>query len=141
MIILDTNVVSALMSGREPTVDAWVLSVPANELCITAITRAEIRYGVARLPKGHRRSDLERRADAFFEANIDRVLPFDGASADRYGALAAEREQLGMPIAVLDAQIASIAYVAKASVATRNVRDFERCGIVVVNPFAASEMR
>lgn len=135
MIILDTNIVSALMAGRTPVVDEWVLRVPVDELWTTVITRAEISYGIARLPVGRRRTDLDQRAGAFFDDNADRILSFDGPSADRYGELAAEREHLGKPMGLLDAQIASIAYVRRASVATRNVRDFDGCGITVINPF------
>lgn len=136
MIILDTNVVSALMGDGTSAVDAWVLTVPIDELYITAITRAEISYGVARLPTGRRRADLHRRASAFFDETSDRILSFDGAAASRYGDVVAERERLGLPIGVLDAQIASIAFVHRASVATRNVRDFKHSGITVINPFA-----
>lgn len=138
MIVLDTNVVSALMSTRAGDLDAWLSTVDGESLFTTAITRAEIRYGIARLPEGARRSGLVARADALFEESADRILPFDSAAADRYGALVAGRESAGRPISVADAQIAAIATVHRAAVATRNTKDFAGTGVSVVNPFPES---
>ena len=141
MIVLDTNVVSALMTARDDGVDAWLDTVPRQELFTTVITRAEIRYGLARLPEGRRRDDLTRRADALFDEVADRTLIFGLDASDRYGELVAARERSGAPISVPDAQIASIAFVHRASVATRNTQDFRNCGIDVINPFTPNESR
>jgi len=135
MIVLDTNVVSALMTSRASELDAWLNDVDGAALFTTTITRAEIRCGIERLPEGRRRDELASRANALFTETADRMLSFDSAAADRYGALVAERERAGRPISVIDAQIASIALVHRAIVATRNVRDFEGTGIRVLNPF------
>ena len=135
MIIIDTNVVSDLMRGGSPSVLSWLSTVADLDIHTTVITRSEIRYGVARLPVGRRRDDLQRRADALFADIADRTLPFDAAAADRYGLLVASREAVGRPISVPDAQIASISQVHRATLATRNVRDFEECGITVIDPF------
>ena len=105
------------------------------------MTRAEVRYGIARLPPGRRRDDLARRADALFLEIDERTLTFSARAADAYGQIVAERESTGRPIGVLDAQIAAIARVHRAAVATRNVADFQGCGVVIVNPYPGSSSR
>jgi predicted nucleic acid-binding protein len=137
VIILDTNVISEFMRGGGPEVTRWLASVPGGDLHTTVITRAEIAYGITRLPDGRRRDDVQGRARSVFSQIADRTMPFDIAAADRYGELVANRERSGRPISVLDAQIASIAYVHRATVATRNTSDFEDCGVDLVDPFAA----
>lgn len=134
MIILDTNVVSDLMGGGSPNVLRWLRTVSPEEIYTTVITRSEIRYGVARVPAGRRHDDLERIANAFLIEIADKTLIFDARAADRYGFLVAQRVTNGRPISVPDAQIASIAHVHSATLATRNARDFEGCGLVVINP-------
>jgi predicted nucleic acid-binding protein len=81
-----------------------------------------------------RRSSLSRRADALFTDTEERLLPFDARAADRCGEVVAARQNVGRPISVPDAIIANIAGIHRASLATRNVRDFDDCGIQVVNP-------
>ena len=134
MIVLDTNIVAALMANGAD-IDPWLATVPRHELYTTVMTRAEIRYGLSRLPASRRRSRLTEAADALFSETQERLLPFDAMAADRYGDLVASREGVGRPISVPDAIIASIAWVHRASLATRNVRDFDDCGIPVVNPY------
>ncbi|WP_166870896.1 type II toxin-antitoxin system VapC family toxin [Salinibacterium sp. ZJ450] len=134
MIVLDTNVFSALISADSSVLDPWLATVSGTDLFTTVITRAEIRYGLERLPHGTRRKDLAARADALFGEIADRLLVFDGAAADRYGALVASRER-GRPISVPDAQIASITFIHRATLATRNVKDFADTGVPVVNTF------
>jgi len=134
VIVLDTNIVAALMAnGGE--INAWLATVPRHELYTTVMTRAEIRYGLARLPAGKRRPGLTSRADALFTETDERLLIFDAKAADRYGELVAARQDDGRPISVPDAIIASIAWVHRASLATRNIRDFDDCDIHVVNPY------
>jgi toxin FitB len=136
MIVLDTNIVAALMANGAD-IDVWLGTVPRHELYTTVMTRAEIRYGLSRLPAGKRRSRLTEEANAVFSETQERLLPFDAKAADRYGDVVAAREWAGRPISVPDAIIASIAWVHRASLATRNVRDFDDCGIQVVNPYDA----
>ena len=134
MIVLDTNIVATLMAdGAE--IEPWLMTVPRQELYTTVMTRAEIRYGLARLPAGKRRTDLASRADALFTQTQERLLTFDAKAADRYGEIVATRQAAGRPISVADAIIASIAWVHRASLATQNVRDFDDCGVAVVNPY------
>jgi predicted nucleic acid-binding protein len=101
------------------------------------MTRAEILYGLSRLPAGKRRNRLTEQAKAVFSETQERLLPFDAKAADRYGDLVATREGAGRPISVADAIIAAIAWVHRANLATRNVGDFDDCGIQVVNPYHA----
>jgi len=134
VIILDTNVVSAVMAN-DTRIDPWLSRARATEMFTTVMTRAEIRFGLARLPTGTRRDDLQQRADRFFAEVSERLLVFDAAAADRYGELVARRMAAGQPISVPDGIIVSIARSRRASLATRNVRDFVDCGVQVVNPF------
>jgi toxin FitB len=136
MIVLDTNIVAALMANGADT-DAWLDTVPRYELYTTVMTRAEIRYGLSRLSAGKRRNRLTEQANALFSETQERLLPFDAKAADRYGDLVAAREGAGRPISVADAIIAAIAWVHRAKLATRNVGDFDDCGIQVVNPYHA----
>lgn len=136
MIVLDTNVISELMkSAPAPSVLAWIDRAPALTLFIAAITKAEILYGIALLPEGKRRDSLSFAAHAAFGYFQDRILPFDSDAAEAFAILAASRRQSGRPITQPDAQIAAIARSRGATLATRNVPDFEECGVEVVNPW------
>lgn len=138
MIIVDTNVLSEMMRPQlDPSVEVWLASIDAGSLYYTTITRAEIRYGLARLSDGRRRADLTIRAEGLFADAADRLCVFDAAAADRYGRIVAGREARGLPISVPDAQIAAIVAARDASVATRNTADFMHCGIAVINPWTA----
>ena len=86
MIVLDTNIVAALMANGAD-IDPWLATVPRHELYTTVMTRAEIRYGLSRLPASKRRSRLTAEADALFSETQERLLPFDAMAADRYGDL------------------------------------------------------
>lgn len=137
MIILDTNVISALMNPEgSRLLEPWLDTVARYDLYTTSITRAEIRYGIARLPSGLRRTRIENSADALFADVEDRLLSFDSIAADRYGELVALRERDGHPISIPDAQIAAIAYVNRAAVATRDRAGFADSGVRVVDPFS-----
>ena len=136
MIIVDTNVVSELMKASpDPVVRDWVRARRGRELCTTAITLAEIRYGIERLPPGRRKDLLGGVAEDLFAAFDDQVLAFDSAAAKQYAAIVASRERAGRPIDGFDAQIASICRTLNAGLATRNVRDFADTGIDVIDPW------
>jgi predicted nucleic acid-binding protein len=137
MIVLDTNVVSELMKpAPDAAVARWVSGRPATTLYTTSITQAEILYGVLLLPTGKRRNALEAAVEAMFDQDFGgRVLPFGGEAARAYAHIAAQRRRAGRPISQFDAQIAAVASVARAPVATRNVGDYEGCGIKVLNPW------
>ena len=137
MLILDTNVVSELMREHpRPEVLAWIDRQLTVDLYVTAVTEAEVRTGIAILPEGTRRRGLTAAAAHTFEVLFaERVLPFDSGAAQAISAIAATRRSVGHPISQADCQIAAIARSVGASIATRNVSDFEGCGINVVNPW------
>jgi predicted nucleic acid-binding protein len=137
VIVLDTNVISELMRA-EP--DAGMLSWMERQamagLFTTTLTQAEIFYGLALLPEGRRRETLVAAAQPMFDVDLaGRVLPFDIDAALAYPVIAAGRRQSGQPISQIDAQIAAIVRSRGARLATRNVRDFENCGIGLVDPW------
>jgi toxin FitB len=136
MIVLDTNVVSELMRPSPVlAVLGWLRRQPGSDLYTTAVTAAEVRYGIARLPDGKRRDLLARAADEVFAAFPDQVLPFDAAAASSYADLVARRERLGIPIDGFDGQIAAICHSHRASLATRNSKDFHNTGITITDPW------
>ena len=137
MIVLDTNVVSELMKESPYSrVTEWLSSRDGREVYTTAITRAEIEHGIARLPEGRRKAGLEQAATRLFLDVFERrVLGFYGKAATWYGWIMAQRERLGRPLSVLDAQIAAICKAAATSLATRNTSDFERLGLTLSNPW------
>ena len=137
MIILDTNVLSEL-TRRVPgaIVMAWVDAQPAAELATTAISAGELLYGVARLPAGSRKTEVEEAVRAMvYEDFRNRVEPFDVNAAGQYAAVVSERERIGRPIAAADAQVAAICRARAAALATRNTKDFEHTGIRLINPW------
>jgi hypothetical protein len=137
LIVLDTNVVSALMR-REPdlVVEAWLDALPPESIWTTTITVFEVRLGLEIMAAGRRRRQLE---DAFAKAlEVDfesRVLPFDQAAAQAAGRIAAERRRVGRSVEIRDIQIAGIVNARKATLATRNTRHFEGCGLALVDPW------
>ncbi len=139
MIILDTNVLSELMRDEPaPRVERWVDDQESSELAVTAITVAELRYGIARLPDGARKSRLTESADALVDRGFtDGILPFDHDAAEHYADLAAELDRTGRPIGTPDAQIAAICRAHGATLATRNVRHFAATGVRLVDPWTA----
>ena len=137
MIILDTNIISELMR-REPAgvVVDWVDRQPAVELFLTAITLAELLYGIARLADGHRKSTLAEQLEVMVSDDFEhRVAAFDEPAAPHYADIAVRRERAGRPISVADAQIAAICRSHDAVLATRNIDDFTETGIHLVNPW------
>lgn len=139
MIVLDTNVLSeALRPAPDAKLRAWLGAQPATSLFATAVSQAEMLYGLLLLPMGHRRRALEAAIQAIFEVDFaDRVLPFDSPAARAFAAVAADRRKAGWPVSSVDAFIAGIARSRNASVATRNVTDFSECGIEVIDPWLA----
>lgn len=139
MMVWDTNVVSELMRpAPSERVVEWTDRQPVDEVFITAITVAELLYGIGRLPTGRRRSELsELFGDMITQDFEQRVLAFDGVAAAHYADIVVERERIGRPISMADAQIAAICRSHDATVATGNVDDFADVGVDVVNPWTA----
>ena len=136
MIVLDTNVVAELMrAAPAPAVLAWLQQSSGTGLYTTSVTVAEIRYGVARLPDGRRKHDLQQAANEIFAAFPRQVLPFDLAAATAYADVVAGRERDGNPISGFDGQIAAICRSQAATLATRNTDDFVDTGILLIDPW------
>ena len=137
MIILDTNVISELV---RPVPSAVVLSnlrdFPTNDLYTTAITEAELRFGLAILPRGRKHAALQSQLELILTMEFaGRILPFDSAAAAAYATLQSSRRTAGQPISAFDAQIAAIALTQGATLATRNLRDFRGINIRLLDPW------
>lgn len=137
MIVLDTNVVSELMRPRaDAAVVDWVDRQHAGDLWLTAVTLAELLYGIGRLPDGRRKADLATRLEAMVEEDLDhRIAVFDVTAASHYADIVVVRERAGRPISAADAQIAAICRSHGALLATRNIDDFAATGIAIANPW------
>lgn len=137
MIVLDTNVVSELMKGprADATVLRWVRGLEEQPVT-TVLTRAEILAGIEMLPEGRRRDELAARARKAL-SSIEMVLPVTEAAADGYADIVAMNRVQGRTIGAMDALIAAVARSVGATLATRNVRDFEHAGLAVVDPWSA----
>jgi predicted nucleic acid-binding protein len=137
VIILDTNVLSALMRV-EPDVRVieWLDGQAPESIWITSITLFESRLGLALLPEGHRRQALEAAFERLLSEDLqNRVLVFDAAAALEAAMLAAARQRAGRPVDLRDTQIAGIAVARRASIATRNLRHFQDLSVPVINPW------
>ncbi len=139
MIILDTNVISELTRETpNAAAAAWLHIQSLFDLATTTINLAEIRFRLARLPVGRRRGELETRFNNFAaRAFADRIFGFDANAADVFGETAASRERTGRRLTGFDGLIAAIALSRGASIATRDVRGFEGCGVPVIDPWNA----
>lgn len=137
MIILDTNVLSALMRDTpDPEVVDWLDGQPADSVWITSITEFESRMGLALLPAGKRRRALQQSFERLLQEDLQgRVLAFDSDAATQAAALAARRQKAGRPVDMRDTQIAGIALARAAMLATRNVRHFDDVELKVVTPW------
>ncbi len=139
-LLLDTNVLSELLRAQpDSAVLAWVGTQPANSLFVSAVTQAEMLLGARLLPAEKRRLELEQALDAMLREDFaGRVLPFDSGAAADCATVVAARRRAGAPISQFDAQIAAIALSHRLGVATRNVSDFEGCGLTLTNPWDGS---
>ena len=137
MIVLDTNVLSeALRPVPQPSVLDWLANQPRASLFITTVTRGEILYGIRLLADGKRRQGLWDAARKIFDVDFaDQVLSFDSDAADMYAEIAASRRAAGKPISQFDAMIVAMARSRGASLATRNAKDFDDCGVDIINPW------
>jgi toxin FitB len=138
VIVLDTNVVSALMRrDAEPVVIAWLDDQPAESVWTTAVTVFEVCFGLEILADGRRRRRLEDAFERTLEEDFERrVLPFDRSAAQEAALIAARRRRAGRSIEIRDAQIAGIVAARRATLATRKTRHFNKLGISLVDPWA-----
>lgn len=138
MIILDTNVISELTKSLvSEHVAAWLAAQDPLELATTTVNEAELLVGIAMLPSGRRKNDLERETIGFLNYLGSRILPFDRDAAKQFPLVALQRRSARCATDLADGQIAAIARIYGATVATRNTSDFEHSGIRLVNPWTA----
>ena len=137
MIILDTNILSAVMREvPDPIIVEWLDSQARESIWTTAITVFEIRLGLAILEKGKRWERLECTFQLALEEVLEgRVLPFDEASAMASADMAAKRRRKGITVDMRDTQIAGIAISKRSTLATRNTKDFQELTVPVINPW------
>ena len=137
MIILDTNVLSALMRTQpEAVVSEWLDDQPSESIWTTAVTVLEVRTGLELLPAATKRRRLEAAFGQVIAEDLQsRVLPFDTAAAEAAGRLVAANQRTGRPIEIRDAQIAGITKSRKAVLATRNIRHYQHADIDLVDPW------
>lgn len=137
MYILDTNVISELFRGEpDRNVASWLEATHPSSFFVTAISKAESLSGLATMPQGRRKQALHILMHDFFERQLrNSILPFGSREAEFFAEIVAERRKAGRPIGEFDAQIASIARSNGFTVVTRNTRDFEHCGVELMNPW------
>jgi len=137
VIILDTNVLSALMRDEpDQRVVEWLDGQAAASTWITSITVFEIRFGLALLPDGRRRRALGQAFEGLLADDLgSRILSFDAAAAAQAATLAASRQRMGIVVDIRDTLIAGIGLARRASIATRNLRHFEGLAVPVVSPW------
>lgn len=142
MIVLDTNVLSeALRPLPSNAVLRWLAAQDSMEVFTTAITQAEVLYGVEILPAGRRRTRLHAAIEELFFKDFDgRILPFNEESARLFAKIVSTRIAMGRPVSQFDAMIAAISRARRAVIATRNTEDFEHCGVRTVNPWNESAL-
>jgi predicted nucleic acid-binding protein len=137
VIVLDTNVLSALMQDApDRHVSRWLDSVPPGSIRVTSISIFELRYGIEQLPASQRRRLLQASFDKAIDAGFSgRVLPLDQAAAAAAAAIAAGRKRAGRANDLRDTLIAGIAVSRGAEIATRNVRHFSDLNVSVIDPW------
>lgn len=137
MILLDTNVLSALMQHRpDPVVVRWLDEQPAESIWTTSITVLEIHTGIELLERERRRKRLEQLFSELLTEDLEaRIQPLDQVAAWAAGTIAAERQRAGQTVEIRDVQIAGIATARRAKLATRNTRHFEGTAVGLVNPW------
>ena len=136
-VLLDTNVLCELLRARpDPSVLGWLGRQSPESVFASSVTEAEMLLGARLLPVGKRRSALRAALQAMFEDDFGgRILAFDSGAAKVYADVVHSRRTAGRPISQFDAQIAAIARHHGARLATRNVRDFDGCGVEIIDPW------
>lgn len=138
MILLDTNVVSALMRrDTDNAVVAWLNDQPAESIWTTSVTVFEVRLGLEILDVGRRRRALEQAFDDLLRLDLqNRIQPFDDPAASAAASIAAKQRRSGRTVDIRDVQIAGIARARKATLATRNTRHFTGTGVPLIDPWS-----
>jgi hypothetical protein len=137
VIVLDTNVLSEVVrSSPSPKVVRWLAEQAPLGVLTTVITQAEMLYGVESMPVGKRRFVLQGVLEKVFGEFSGRILPFDEDAARAFAKIVVARDALGRPMSQMDGMIAAIAHSRRAALATRNVADFQDCGLRIIDPWA-----
>lgn len=138
MIVLDTNVISELWKAEpDSNVLAWIDAQVVETLYLSTVTVAEIRFGVATMPKGKRRAVYQERLEReVLPAFSGRILSFDLDASRAYADLMANAREAGKAIGLADGYIAATAAARGLMVATRDIGPFEAAGLKVINPWA-----
>ncbi len=138
MIILDTNVVSAMMSPVfNPVIHAFTARYPSAELYLPSLVMAEIRFGTLRLPAGKRQTEIQSDFETFLQRGFSgRILNFNADCALGYATARAKRQASGRPVSILDALTGGMALAYGATLATRNTADFDGYGLTLIDPWA-----
>lgn len=136
--LIDTNVISEVLRPLpDAQVVAWTQNSSKERLFLSVVSFGEIRKGLTIMPAGSRRSQLERAIDGLIPSWFEgRILPMSQTIAERWGVLEGQRQLMGRPLHVPDAQIAATALEHGLTLVTRNVRDFEGVGVTVLNPWS-----
>ena len=139
MIIIDTNVLSEVLRPEpDVRVSTWLARQPSRQMYTTAISRAEINFGILAMPDGSRKARLSEAAQAMFDVYFSgRLLPFDETAADEFASLSAGLKRVGRPMGIFDGMIASIVRSRGARLVTRNTKDFGECEIELIDPWNA----
>lgn len=136
--LVDTDVMSEWMSAvPEPRVAAWLDAVDEEAVYLSVITIGELRFGVERLAAGRKKERLDGWLRQVSDRFVGRILPIDGDVADVWGRVTAHAEAIGRRLPPADALIAATGLCHELTVVTRNVRDFEATGVMVLNPWEA----
>ena len=137
MFLLDTNILSGMMRVPPvPQVANWLAEQDMDRVYTAAVCQAEILAGLAIMPEGRRRRDLEAAARGMFLDDFDgRIFPFNKLAADAYADIFAANRRAGRAPAIIDLMLAAIAHSNGASVVTRNVADFTACFVPIINPW------
>lgn len=137
MILVDTNVISEFArQAMNPAVEQWMNAQSPGQVCTSAITLAEIRFGLAQLPQGRRRAQMAAAMNAIFAEDLqNQILPFDAAAAEIYSERMAAARRSGRAVADLDGMIGAIALSRGLMIATRDVAPFQALGVAVTNPW------
>ena len=138
MILLDTNIVSALMRRTpEPAVVAWLDGQPRGSVWTTSVTVLEVQFGLRILPASRRRTLLLHAFEQLVSQLLEgRIAPFDTAAAGEAATLMAERQRQGRPGDLRDTMVAGVALAHRATLATRNTRHFADLRVRVVDPWS-----
>jgi predicted nucleic acid-binding protein len=138
MILLDTNLISEPWKpAPDEAVIAWLDAQAIETLFLSAITIAELRFGIAAMPSGKRQTILRDRLEGEVLPHFsERILPFHLATSHFYSELMARARGLGIAIGTADGYIAATAAATGLAIATRDTSPFEAAGLKVINPWS-----